>query len=280
MRRRIGVCSWSLQPDSAADLIGKLQAAGLDCVQLALEPLRCGAWPFARAIGELRDAGVEIRSGMMSMRGEDYSSLDSIRATGGVRPDATWTYNLDAAKQNAAIARNLGMQLVTFHAGFLPHERGRRERDVMLQRLREIVDVFAEHGVRVGFETGQESADTLLDALEEIGRETAGVNFDPANLILYTMGDPVEAMKKLAGRIFQIHLKDARLTRVPGTWGTEVRLGQGDVDWDDFFRVLRREHIECDLMIEREAGNERIGDIAHAHKLALTHLSAGMKRKN
>jgi sugar phosphate isomerase/epimerase len=280
VRRRVGVCSWSLQPESAADLIGKLQAAGLDCVQLALEPLRRGDWPFARAIGELRDAGVEIRSGMMSMRGEDYSTLESIRATGGVRPDAQWKHNLEAAKQNAGIAKNLGLSLVTFHAGFVPHDRGVRERDVMLERLRAIVDVFGEAGIRVGFETGQESADTLLEFLEEISRPTAGVNFDPANMILYGMGDPVAALRKLAERVLQIHVKDARLTKVPGTWGEEVRAGLGDVDWDEFFRIVRSEPIQCDFMIEREAGGSRIADIAHAHKLVLGHLSTSAKSKS
>src|SRR4051812_9126616 len=107
MTRRLGVCSWSLQPDSAADLIGKLQAAGLDCVQLALDPLRTGDWPVEHAIGELRDAGIEIRSGMMAMRGENYSTLETIRKTGGVRVDAHWADNLTAARANAALARQL-----------------------------------------------------------------------------------------------------------------------------------------------------------------------------
>jgi len=277
VKRRIGVCSWSLQPDSPADLIGKLQAAGIDCVQLALEPLRSGAWHAERAIGELRDAGVEIRSGMMSMRGEDYSSLETIRKTGGVRPDAHWKHNLDAARANAALAKRIGIKLVTFHAGFLPHDRNDRERAKMLERLRAIIDAFTEQGVRVGFETGQENADTLHGVLEELGRDSAGVNFDPANMILYGMGDPIEALRKLAGRVLQAHVKDARKTNEPGTWGDEVRAGDGEVDWNAFFSVLHDEHNECDLMIEREAGGRRIADIAHAHKLVLGHLSGGAK---
>jgi sugar phosphate isomerase/epimerase len=266
-----------LQPDSPADLIGKLQAAGVDCVQLALEPLRTNAWPAERAIGELFDAGIEIRSGMMSMRGEDYSSLESIRKSGGVRPDAHWKHNLDAARANATLAKRIGIKLVTFHAGFLPHDRSDRERAKMLERLRAITDAFAEQGVRVGFETGQENADTLLGVLEELGRDTAGVNFDPANMILYGMGHPIDALRKLAGRVLQAHVKDARKTMKPGTWGEEVRAGDGAVDWKSFFTVLRDEHNECDLMIEREAGANRVADIAHAHKLVLGHLSAGAK---
>jgi sugar phosphate isomerase/epimerase len=277
VKRRIGVCSWSLQPESPADLIGKLQAAGVDCVQLALEPLRSGAWPVDRAIGELSDAGVEIRSGAMSMKGEDYSSLESIRKSGGVRPDEHWKHNLDAARANAQLAKRIGIKLVTFHAGFLPHERSDRERAKMLERLRALADAFAEHGVRVGFETGQESAETLLGVLEELGRDSAGVNFDPANMILYDTGDPVDSLKKLAGRVLQVHVKDARKTKTPGTWGEEVRAGDGEVDWNAFFRVMRDEHIECDLMIERETGGRRTADIAQAHKLVLAHLSGGAK---
>src|SRR4051812_21751305 len=108
MVRRIGVCSWSLQPESAADLIGKLQAVGLECCQLHLDPLRAGrtnGWHAQHAIDELFDAGIEVRSGMTSMAGEDYATIDSIRRTGGVRSDAHWAENVAAARENAQLAR-------------------------------------------------------------------------------------------------------------------------------------------------------------------------------
>jgi hypothetical protein len=59
-----------------------------------------------------------------------------------------------------------------------------------------------------------------------------------------------------------------------------VRAGDGEVDWKSFFTVLRDEHNECDLMIEREAGTNRVSDIAHAHKLVLGHLSSGAKSEH
>jgi sugar phosphate isomerase/epimerase len=168
---------------------------------------------------------------MMSMAGEDYSSLDSIRRTGGVRPAQHWQANLAAAHENAQLARRLGAGLVTFHAGFLPHDRKDPERAVLLERLRALVDVFAAAGIEVGFETGQESAETLGDVLADLQRPRAGVNFDPANMILYDMGDPLAAVRALAPRVKQIHVKDALRTRTPGAWGEEVRVGTGEVDW-------------------------------------------------
>lgn len=271
MSRRIGVCSWSLKPDSAADLIGKLQATGLDCCQLHLDPLRVGAWKAEHAIEELFDAGIEVRSGMMGTKGEDYTSLESIARTGGIRPDHHWKENLLAAKGNAKIAKTIGVELVTFHAGFLPHDQG-AERKKLVNRLREIADVFGQEGVRVGLETGQESAVTLLGVLAEVDRPNVGVNFDPANMILYGMGEPVAALRALSGRVFQVHVKDALPAKTPGAWGEEVPVGSGAVDWRRFFEVLREKKSACDLMIEREAGTDRVKDIQTAHARVLAEL--------
>jgi len=261
-RSRIGVCSWSLRARSPEELVGKVRAAGLDAVQLALTP------PDARATGRaLAAAGIEVRSGMLSMAGEDYSTLETIRRTGGVRPDERWPENLARARAVAATAKELGLGLVSLHAGFLPEEHGSRERSVTIERLRQVVDVFADHGVRTALETGQERAALLEDFLVELDRTSCGVNFDPANMILYGMGDPVEALAALAPRVLQIHVKDARRTRRPGTWGEEVRAGTGEVDWPAFFEILRRQPLEVDLMIEREAGQDRAGDVLAARRL-------------
>ena len=190
MTARIGVCSWSLQPSGPADLARKARACGLDWVQLALDPLRTGAWKVDETQHALHGAGIGILSGMMAMAGEDYSTLETIRATGGVRPDSTWEKNLAAARENAALARDLGLTLVSFHAGFISEPADDPERAKMLDRIRTLVDVFAECGVRVGLETGQESEGCLHRALLDLRRSGAGINFDPANLILYGMGDP------------------------------------------------------------------------------------------
>ena len=264
--RRLGVCSWSLKPRSIEELVQSLRACGVDAVQLSLASLRTPAFEPQRTAAALREAGIDIRSGMTSMRGEDYSTLATIKQTGGVRADEHWPENLAIAKADAAIARPLGLTLVTFHAGFLLHDPRDPERAKLVTRLRTIVDVFADHGVRTGFETGQETAETLLEVLSELDRTSAGVNFDPANMILYGMGDPVAALAQLGPRVLQVHVKDARATTQPGEWGTEVVVGTGQVDWQHFFDVLDRVQPAIDLMIEREAGTSRIADITAARE--------------
>ncbi len=265
------VCSWSLRPRDAAELVGLVRRAGCAAVQLHLDPLR-GAWDEAETVARLADAGVGIVSGMMTMQGEDYGTLESIRRTGGVRPDGTWPANLGAARANADLAARLGVRLVTFHAGWIPHDPLDPERAVMLRRLATLVEVFAACGVRVGLETGQETAGTLLCVLREL--PGASVNFDPANMLLYGMGDPHAALAELAPRVAQIHLKDARRSREPGAWGDEVPLGEGEVDWPRFLRIAQSACPGAGMVIEREAGERRVEDVAAA--VAWIHRCRGV----
>lgn len=272
---RVGVCSWSLQPKSPKALAERLGAIGATGVQLALGPMRTGAWSVAGTTAALRDAGITILSGMMATEGEDYSTLDTIRQTGGVRPDAHWNMNKRIAETDADIAAELGLSLVTFHAGFIPHDEADPERGVLMDRLREVIDLFADRGVRVGFETGQETAHTLERALDQLQRPTAGVNFDPANMILYGMGDPIEAIRTLGPRIVQAHVKDAVPTETPGTWGAEMAAGSGAVDWQRFFDSIAALPQRVDLLVEREAGGARAGDIDVALKLISKYAAGG-----
>lgn len=235
-------------------------------MQLHLDPIRTGDWDLDATRAELENAGLRILSAMMTTKGEDYTTLESIARTGGVRPDETWDDNLAAAKANAAIAKQLGLDLVTFHAGFLP-ESGSAERSKIADRLNRIADAFASSGVRAALETGQESPAELLGLLEELGRDDIGVNFDPANMILYASGDPTASLEALAPRVMQVHIKDADPPAEPGQWGTERPMGQGSVDWEAFFRVVQTRLGGVDLLIERESGEDRAGDILRASRL-------------
>ncbi len=261
---RLAACSWSLRTASPDELADALDRCGLRAVQLALVPCVEDAAAWGGAVERLRARGIETVSGMLATVGEDYSTLETIARTGGVRPDATWPATHALAERVAAFAGAHGVGLVTFHAGFIPHERGGTERRAMVARLREVADLFAARGVRVAFETGQEAADTLLGALEEIAHPNVGVNFDPANMILYGMGDPVAALRALAAHVRQVHVKDAVPTDVPGTWGREVVAGTGAVDWKAFLAEVRRLPRAVDLVIEREAGPTREADIRAA----------------
>jgi sugar phosphate isomerase/epimerase len=250
-----------------------LERLQIPAVQLALVPLVEAPSRWGRAAEALAAARIRVMSGMMAMVGEDYSTLESIKASGGVRPDGTWSANRRRAGAVARLAAEAGIGLVTFHAGFLPPRRDELLRRVMLDRLRMVADLFAERGIDVALETGQERAETLTGVLDELDRPTVGVNFDPANMILYGRGDPVAAFRHLASYVRQTHIKDARPTGAPGTWGREVSVGSGAVDWDAFFAVALRIRPELSFVIERESGEDREADVTAARALIERYLA-------
>jgi sugar phosphate isomerase/epimerase len=264
---RTAVCSWSLQPSAPRDLVRDLLATGARRVQLALDPLRASPAVWGDAAALLRENGISIVSGMFGCVGEDYSSLESIRRTGGIAPDETWEQNLHNVRATVVIAARLGLKLVTFHAGFIPHSESDPAFGKMMLRLAEVARCFAAEGITLGLETGQETAADLLRVLQQLAVKNVAVNFDPANMILYDKGDPIEAVRTLSPWIRQVHIKDANRTKNPGTWGEEVAAGQGQVNWPAFFSTLKSADYNGDFVIEREAGNQRIADIRAAREL-------------
>ena len=264
---RLAVCSWSLQPVGPEDLVQKLRATGISRVQLALDPLRAAPKIWGDTEKIFREHGITIVSGMVGCLGEDYSTLDSIRLTGGIAPDATWDQNIKNISACAAVAKKLGLKLVTFHAGFLPPDESHPTFAKMLQRLDVVADIFMVQNILLGLETGQETAPELARLLHQLNHPNIGVNFDPANMILYDKGDPVKALHVLAPWIRQVHIKDARRTQVPGTWGQEVPVGTGEVDWRGFFSTFKHVVFNVNLAIEREYGTNRIADIRTAREL-------------
>ena len=262
---QIGVCSWSLQATGPRDLAEKVAALGLKKVQLGLTPHRDdpGAWDGVQHI--LTGAGIRVVSGMYSTVGEDYTTPETIRRTGGVVPDEHWQENLQLAHATAATAKAMGLSCVNAHAGFLPHDTGDPDFDKLCRRVETLAEVFGANGVTLLLETGQETAPTLLSFLDEMRKRGAGnvaVNFDPANMILYDMDNPIEALRLLVPHVRQVHVKDARRTPAKGQWGEEVVVGRGEVDWVAFVRVLAESDFEGGYIFEREAGENRIGDIA------------------
>ncbi|MHB8899922.1 MAG: sugar phosphate isomerase/epimerase family protein [Thermoguttaceae bacterium] len=281
MRRQtadqIGVCSWSLQATGPQDLAAKVNALGLKKVQLGLTPHRDdpGTWEGTQEI--LGKSGIAIASGMFSTIGEDYTTPETIRRTGGIVPDQHWEENQKLAAAAAALAGKMDVRLVTSHAGFLPHDMTDPTFDKLAERIVTVSRMFAAIDGCLLLESGQETADTLLSFLGEMkkrGAQNVAVNFDPANLILYDMDEPIEALRKLAPHVKGVHVKDAKRTAVKGQWGEEVVVGTGQVDWEAFVRILAEADYQGDYVFEREAGADRVGDIAKG----IVTLKAAMQK--
>ncbi|MCF7848838.1 MAG: sugar phosphate isomerase/epimerase [Kiritimatiellales bacterium] len=259
--QRLAVCSWSLQPATPADLVRDLQVVGVDKTQLDLDPFREQpvVWDGASAL--FAQHGIAAVSGMFRTVGEDYSTLETIRLTGGVVPDATWDENWSNAQITARNAEQLGLEFVMFHAGFLPHDPADPNFDKLVDRVRQLARLFADHGITLGCETGQETGAALKAFLEHLDEPNVAVNFDPANMLLYNNGDPIAALRSVGSWVKSVHVKDAAVTAVPGEWGAELAVGTGQVDWSAFFAALAEINFPGWLCFEREAGDQRVADI-------------------
>ncbi len=260
----IGVCSWSLQVKSVPELKKLLARLGVDVVHIACGDPQHGDWEEGYKMPQAAlAAGLRMTAAMLGFPGEDYTAPATIKETGGFANPATRIERLSHLRYGLSRTRDLGLTDLTLHAGFLP-EPGDPGRKPFLDTLAKVSQLAKEKNVTIAFETGQETADLLRLTLDELRCPNLKVNFDPANMILYDKGDPIRAVEILAADIRSVHVKDAIAPKVPGDWGQEVPLGQGQVNIKLFIKTLQKIGYRGPLCIEREVGSqeERIADIA------------------
>jgi len=247
------------------DLVSKVKSLNLEHIQLGLlELVMLDDKRKYLELGHLRHSNLKITATMISFPGEDYSSIAIIRDTGGYLPDKDWPLRKQLTIQAAKLTKELGVKWLTTHIGFVPpssHEKY----EVMITRVREIAAALAEQGLALLMETGQEEDTELLQFLNDLAVRNVHINFDPANMILYGAGDPIEAVQTLGRHIRHVHIKDGILSKQPGViWGEEVPFGHGQVGPRRFFDALKAVGYTGPLVIEREAGKNRLADVKTA----------------
>ena len=272
---RIGVCSWSWRLPMK-EVAREMAEADVKGIHLALGPFiapdeRHGAAEDAAALAFVKEKIAKgewvLMSTMIGTVGEDYSTLETIRETGGIVPDRTWEANKKIVTAGARLTQELGCRYMSTHAGFLD-ESNPAALKKYVQRVTWMRDECRKYGVELILESGQETAEDLAAFMPRV--PGVGINFDPANMILYAKGKPREAVRVLAPWIKQVHVKDARETKKTGTWGTEVPWGEGEVGGEAFLADLEALGYKGNYVVEREAGDDRPGDIRRAVR-ALRH---------
>ncbi|MBY0587015.1 sugar phosphate isomerase/epimerase [bacterium] len=261
----IGVCSWSLQVKSVPELEAFCRELHLDVVQIACGDPHHASWEEGEDMpAAARKSGLRMSAAMLGFPGEDYTTPATIQKTGGLGDPALRPERIERVRWGVERTIQLGLTDLCFHAGFIPPV-GAPERSAFLETLAQAASIAQVKGVHICFETGQEPAELLKRTLEEIKAPNIHVNFDPANMLLYDMGDPIKAVELLAPFIRSVHVKDAKRPRIKGEWGEEVPLGQGQANIPMFVRKLKEIGFAGPLVIEREAGDQkgRLRDVAH-----------------
>ena len=197
---------------------------------------------------------------------------------------------VEKTKRIIDLAVEFGTKVVTTHIGVIPADKADPQYRVLLDAMTECGAYAASKGVTMAIETGPETAPVLLAFVKDIPCGV-GVNLDPANFVMVTGQDPVEAVELLGNYIVHTHAKDGVMLKkvdpraiydksfVAGENPVhsadcfrEVPLGEGSVDFDAYIAALRRVGFDGYLTIERETGADPIGDITRARDTLRAYL--------
>jgi len=215
----------------------------------------------------LKEAGLEISALCGDMGGYGFQIAED-------NPE-----RIEKTKAIIDLAEEFGTKVITTHIGVIPEDKNHPRYQVMLDALRTCGQYAASKGITLAIETGPEKAAALLQFIQDTDGGV-GVNLDPANFVMVTDQDPVEAVKMLAPYIVHTHAKDGVMLKKTdpeiiydsfaqggiealnvADFFLETPLGQGKVDFPAYIAALRQAGYDGYLTIERETGGDPIADI-------------------
>lgn len=184
--------------------------------------------------------------------------------TCGLVPPSTRAARVVRLKQASDFAKRLGIPAVQTHCGFIPSNPADPLYKGVVAAIREVASYCRKNGQMFRYETGQETPITMLRAIEDVGLDNQGINFDTGNFILYDTGNPVDALDVVGHYVQGTHMKDGVFPVNPHDLGHEVQIGKGKVDFPRLIQRLRALNYQGALTIEREiSGPQQLEDIRH-----------------
>ncbi len=258
------------------EIVESVSSLGVRCGQLgvhgdaSLDAASAEAW---RSALDRRD--FRVVTAFTGFRGESYASIPICAETVGFVPAATRQEREARAVDVSDFAGALGIPGLATHLGCLPEDTEHPDYAAVVGLVRRLCERCERNGQTFALETGQEPAGALLEFLRSVDRPNIGINFDPANMILYGSGEPLAALEALSDHLITVHCKDGTWPETHGEWGRETPLGEGDVGMGRYVAALRAAGYSGPLTIEREiVGEEQRADIRKAIAL-LEGLRAG-----
>ena len=183
-------------------------------------------------------------------------------ATIGLVPPKLRTARIDALRQASDFAKQLGVQQVQTHCGFIPEDPADALYAGTVEAIRQVTDHCHGNGQYFLMETGQETPTTMSRMIRDVNLPNLGVGLDTANLILYGKANPVDAVDILGKHVRSIHAKDGKWPTDPSALGEEVLIGKGLVDFKAVFTKLHEIGYTGAVTIEREtSGPQQVEDV-------------------
>jgi sugar phosphate isomerase/epimerase len=252
-RYPIGVMTWVLgDPYKAVRLALDV---GIETMQLGCPPENFYKHEIIAEFKKfLNGTGINVTAVFCGYVGEDYSSMETIVKTVGLRGPELREERIMKTFQISDFAQEIGVDVIAAHIGFIPEDHEDPLYKGLIEAVRKIADYCEKKRQSFALETGQEPAKVLLDFIKDVGKDNIKVNFDPANMLFYGSGDPVKAVEILKDFIIGIHCKDFRIPKEGEkvTFENFVLFGEGDVGAEMFLKKLKEIGYYGPLTIERE----------------------------
>lgn len=251
----IGIIT-GLKPDGKS--FEAVQQFGLRTCQLVSFNPQLATREIAEAVvRESEQAGVRVCAMWGGFTGRHVWNFTEGPVTLGLVPKEQRAERVAALKRWADFAVWIGAPAVITHCGFIPENVTDPEYEPIVEAIREVAEYCKEKGIEFWFETGQETPVVLLRTIERVGTGNLGINLDPANLILYGKGNPIDALDVIGPYVRNVHVKDGFYPTNGESLGEQVAVGKGKVDFPKLFEGLHAHGFQGEWIIEREG---RVGE--------------------
>jgi sugar phosphate isomerase/epimerase len=247
-------------PDAA---MAKVHELGLPTCQVYVTEFTPGlVGGLGKALGKY---GIEATSIVVGGPGNEVWDFYEGPLTIGLVPRDTRAARIAHIKKASDLAKECGVAAVQTHCGFIPENPNEVLYKETVSAMREVAEYCKRNGQNFRYETGQETPITLVRAIQDVGLDNQGVNFDLANLILYGKANPVDAIEILGPYVQGIHAKDGLWPTNPKDLGEEVAIGKGKVDFPRIITRLKEMKYPGAVTIEREtSGAQQMEDVRGA----------------
>jgi L-ribulose-5-phosphate 3-epimerase len=258
---RLGlIISIGKDPDAA---MAKVRDLGLPTSQVFMDEFEMDLVDKLRQALEKHQ--IEATSLVVGGPGKEVWDFYKGPLTIGLVPRETRAARIAHIKKASDFAKQCGIQAVQTHCGFIPENPNDPVYRETIAAMKEVAGYCKNNGQNFRYETGQETPITLVRAIEDVGLDNQGVNFDLANLILYGKANPVDAIELLRPYVQGIHAKDGLFPTNPRDLGKEVPIGKGQVDFPRIIERLKQLNYQGAVTIEREiAGPPQVADVREA----------------
>lgn len=239
-------------------LFEPVKSFGLKVCQLASWDVTLATEAMAkRVVGDSNEAGVRVCAVWAGVPGPRVWNFIEGPETLGLVPAQYRTDRVQALKRWADFASWIGAPAIITHCGFIPENMTDAQYQPVVDAIKEVAQYCEQKGVEFWFETGQETPIVMLRTIERVGTLNLGINLDPANLILYGKGNPVDSLDVFGQYIRNIHVKDGLYPTNGNQLGLEVPAGEGKVNFPELLRKLQGLGYTGELIIEREISGEQ-----------------------